>query len=70
VRLLSIVPVVAGAALLARHFSPGAGRVCERIFERMPEDFPPKRMFLNVAAIREQNERIISLLEQHIEASG
>ena len=44
--------------------------VCERIFEKMPDDFPPKRMFLNVMAIREQNERIIELLEEQAEARG
>jgi hypothetical protein len=41
-----------------------------RIIERMPDDAPPKWMFNNITAIREQttaiseqNERIVELLE-------
>lgn len=40
-----------------------AGEMCERMIEGMPESFPPKRLFANVEAIREQNERILELLE-------
>ena len=32
--------------------------------EAMPEDFPPVAMFNNVAAIRENSERILELLER------
>jgi hypothetical protein len=31
--------------------------------ERMPEDAPPKWIFRNVSAIRENTERILQLLE-------
>ena len=33
--------------------------------EAMPEDFPPVAMFNNVAATRENSERILELLEQN-----
>ncbi len=69
-KVLRWLPVVAGVAFLVRRFGPEMGCVCERIFEKMPDDFPPKRMFLNVTAIREQNERIIELLEEQAEARG
>jgi MFS superfamily sulfate permease-like transporter len=32
--------------------------------EALPEDFPPKVMFNNVAATRENSERILELLEK------
>jgi hypothetical protein len=32
--------------------------------EAMPEDFPPVAMFNNVAATRENTERILELLEE------
>ena len=32
--------------------------------EAMPEDFPPIAMFNNVAATRENSERILELLEK------
>ena len=69
-KVLRWLPVVAGVALLIRRFGPETGCVCERIFEKVPDDFPPRRMFLNIVAIREQNERIIELLEEQAEARG
>ena len=69
-KALRWLPVIAGAALLVRRFGPEMGCVCKRIFEKMPDDLPPKRMFLNIMAIREQNERIIELLEEQAKARG
>ncbi len=64
------LPVIAGAVFAAHHFCPKSSCLCERVFEMVPDDFPPKRMFLNVAAIREQNERIIELLEAQAKSGG
>jgi hypothetical protein len=36
----------------------------EQKMAQMPETFPPRVMFDNIAAIREQNTRILELLEQ------
>jgi hypothetical protein len=69
-KLLCVVPLVLGAALLVHRFGPEMGHVCERVFDRMPDSFPPKWAYLNITAIREQNERIISLLEEHVKASA
>jgi hypothetical protein len=35
----------------------------EKRFEAMPENAPPKWMFRNITAIRENTERILELLE-------
>jgi hypothetical protein len=35
----------------------------EKLIERMPENAPPKWMFRNISAIRENTERILQLLE-------
>lgn len=56
--------VITGAAFLARRcVSSCAGVDFERLIERMPENAPPKWMFRNISAIRENTERILQLLE-------
>ncbi len=54
---------VAGAAVLV-----GLGVVAKRLgpkmFENLPDDAPPKWMFSNIAAIRENTERILAILER------
>lgn len=54
---------IAGAAILARRWA-ASGRVDSgQMIEHMPEDAPPKWMFRNISAIRENTERILQLLE-------
>ena len=61
--------LITGVVLLARRFHPRLENInWERKFAAMPDDFPPKRMFLNISAVREQNERILELLEADREA--
>ena len=52
-----------GAALLV-----GLGVVARRfgatMFENLPDDAPPKWMFSNIAAIRENTDRILAILER------
>jgi hypothetical protein len=56
---------VAGAAFLAKRFaSSSGGPDFERWIERMPDNAPPKWIFRNVTAIRENTERILRLLER------
>lgn len=64
--------IVGAAVFLAavaalRRFGPALGaramRKCEEMFDRMPEDFPPKRMMRSIEEIREQNTRILRHLE-------
>lgn len=66
--------LIIGAALVAvavtvvprfaRALERGAMRKCEGMFDRMPDDFPPKRMLRGIDEIRHQNARILQKLEQ------
>jgi hypothetical protein len=51
-----------------RRFGPAlrdrAMAKCQEMFDRMPEDFPPKRSLQNLEEIRERNTRILRHLEQ------
>jgi hypothetical protein len=46
----------------------GDGLDFGQMIERMPEDAPPKWMFRNLTAIRENTDRILELLESDREA--
>ena len=37
---------------------------CERMFQQMPEDFPPKRMMRGIEEIRANTARTVDLLEE------
>jgi hypothetical protein len=53
-----------GGAFLAKRVASGChGFDFEKMIERMPEDAPPKWMFRNISAIRENTDRILRLLE-------
>ena len=41
-----------------------------RMVERMPDNAPPKWVFNNVSAIRENTERILEVLESRPTSSG
>jgi hypothetical protein len=66
-KLLLIGGGVIGGALLARRF---AGHRTHFDFERMPETAPPKWMFRNISAIRENTDRILQLLESERAPAG
>lgn len=67
-KMLVAVAVGAGILILVRRFGPALGqrmmRKCEEMFDRMPEDFPPKRMMRRIDDIREQNAEILRRAEQ------
>jgi len=53
-----------GGAILAKRFASScSGFDIERMIERMPDDAPPKWMFRNISAIRENTDHIVELLE-------
>ncbi len=62
-KMSRVLVVVVGAVAVVKLFRSGEGLSWESIIEKMPDDSPPKWMFLNISAIREQNDRIIELLE-------
>ena len=64
-RWLIIGGTVIGAVLVARHFASRCGRFdVGQMIERMPDNAPPKWMFTNISAIRENTDRILHLLER------
>jgi hypothetical protein len=70
-RLLISGAAVTGAALVAKRLaSRSSGLDLGRLFERMPENAPPKLMFRNISAIRENTERILQLLESERTSAG
>jgi hypothetical protein len=70
-RLLISGAAVTGAALVAKRLaSRSSGLDFGRLFERMPENAPPKLMFRNISAIRDNTERILQLLESERTTAG
>lgn len=64
-KTLALGAVALGAVLLARRTTAACGALTvEKMLERMPETAPPKWMFTNVAAIRENTERILQRLDE------
>ena len=56
--------VLAVLGVLARRFGPTTPAIdWEERLEAMPGNAPPKWMFRNITAIRENTERILQLLE-------
>lgn len=63
-RLFLVGAGALGAGFCARRVARGCGGLdFEKILERIPENAPPKWMFRNIAAIRENTERILELLD-------
>jgi hypothetical protein len=56
--------VFGGVMFVMRLAGPKIGEFMDRKFEEAPDDFPPRWMYLNINAIREQNDRILQLLEK------
>ena len=70
-RTLILGGAAAGIAFLAkRGLARGHGVDFGRMVERMPDDAPPKWMFRNVSAIRENTDRILELLEAERDSQG
>jgi hypothetical protein len=72
-RRIAIGAALAGVGVLvARAFAPKlharlmAG--CERMFEQMPDSFPPKRMMRGIEEIRANSARTLALLEAREQA--
>jgi hypothetical protein len=70
--LLPLVLIAGGVAVAARKRGPQMKTSMNwgQVIERMPDDAPPKRMFRNIAAIREEHERIIEQNQQILDQLG
>jgi hypothetical protein len=63
-KLFLLIVLVVGVGVLVKRFAPDLGQIdWEQKFEAMPDNAPPKWMFNNISAIRDNTERIIELLE-------
>ena len=69
-KLMVVGGAIAAAAVVAKRLASSGGIDFERMIERMPEDAPPKWMFRNITAIRENTERILELLESEPEVTS
>lgn len=58
-KLLRIALFVGVAMLVMRLVGPKLGKRMERMLEEAPDDFPPKWMYVNITAIRDNTERIL-----------
>ncbi len=62
-KALVFAAVAIGLVLAAKRFAPKMQDIdWEKRFERMPDSAPPKWMFNNIRAIRENTDRILELL--------
>lgn len=71
-RVLFVVAIGAFVVVMREAMKRAGPRMEEawkRKLEEAPDDFPPKWMFLNMSAIREQTERIVKMLEERELAS-
>jgi hypothetical protein len=72
-RIVLSLAIIGGMVLLARRLGPQLRSrcvvACERMFDEMPDSFPPKRIMGNLEALRAQGERMIELLEEQGRAS-
>lgn len=63
-KVLVFAAVLAGLGVLAKRLGPKMQSIdWEKMFARMPDNAPPKWMFRNITAIRENTDRILELLE-------
>jgi hypothetical protein len=63
-KVLVAAAALVGVGVLARLLGPKMGSIdWEKRFEAMPDNAPPKWMFRNITAIRENTDRILELLE-------
>jgi len=63
-KVLAVAAVLAVLGVLARRFGPKMSAIdWEQKIEAMPDNAPPKWMFRNITAIRENTGRILQLLE-------
>ena len=62
--MLFLAAALAALGVLASRFGPKIADIdWEKKLEAMPDNAPPKWMFRNITAIRENTDRILELLE-------
>jgi len=62
---LIFAAVLCGLGMLAKRFAPEVGKIdWEKKFAAMSDNAPPKWMFGNITAIRDNTDRILDLLQR------
>ncbi len=70
-KVLAVAAVLAVLGVLARRFGPKMPAIdWEKRLDAMPDNAPPKWMFRNITAIRENTDRILQLMESDRSESG
>lgn len=70
-RALVVATMLAGLGGLGRMLASRLPTIdWEKRFEALPDNAPPKWMFRNITAIRENTERILRLLESERSGTG
>ncbi len=71
-KLVPLVVIAGGVAVLARKFGPKmeSSIKWDQIIERMPDDAPPKWMFNNISALRDEHVRILQKNERILDGHG
>ena len=61
-KLFKLGAMIGGGILVMKLVGPKLSERMDRMFEEAPDDFPPKWMYLNIMAIRENTEQILDAL--------
>ena len=69
-KLMKAAVIAVAGVMIMRFAGPRLSARAERIFEDAPEDFPPKWMYLNITAIRDNTERILEALRDEPTETG
>jgi hypothetical protein len=67
-KLVIGVGLAIAAALVIRRLVKKGGPDWEAMLDRMPDTAPPKWMFTNISAIRENTDRILARLDADVAA--
>lgn len=75
-RLLMLAALAAGVSVVIREIAGRAAlpercaEMCDRFLANMPGSFPPNRIMADLDALKEQNVRILKVLEEREEGEG
>ena len=61
-KLFKLGAMIGGGILVMKLVGPKLSERMDRMFEEAPDDFPPKWMYVNITAIRENTEQILDAL--------
>jgi hypothetical protein len=70
-KVLGLVAMLIGLGALAKLLGPKVQSVdWEKRFEAIPDNAPPKWIFRNITAIRENTDRILAIVERDRDTSA